>query len=589
MKKRINNLPLKVKMLGSYVLIAVFPFLIATIISGSLVIHQTRLTSITHTAQIISQVTSLIDVYIRSIDKTSDSMALIIRNYNKKKFYKEKIQTNFNYITQANPEIAGVLFVFSDNTYVSINMEQDSRDLFSTEKWYNQALQAQGEMVLISNVLGRNIITNYGYSSDDVFSLGKAIIDSETNEFLGVLLFDIRHDIIKDAINSVSIGDFGFVFIIDDKDNIVYTPVNKVVYRIFLSFLPKSTDVESVKKPLSLQIQGKMYQIQVLRSIYTEWRTVGVFPSSEFLKNISIPSIILLVCMICILLLIFYISVFFSGSITSPILKLQHLMQQAETADLSVRFNSLYTDEIGNLGKSFNHMLERIQDLINQVYAEQQSKKKAEIKILQEQIKPHFLYNTLDTISWMAREIKAHDIVKIIDALTTMFRVGLSKGENKIVLREELKHVSSYLYIQKIRYRDKLTYKIEAESSCGDYIIPRILLQPLVENAIYHGIKKKRGVGEIVISTKKIMRDTKLYLKLEVRDNGAGMGDEKLKALKKVLQNIARNEEKDSFGLYYIAERLRLAYSNAYEVEIMSRVNRGTSISLMVPCEKQEK
>lgn len=156
-----------------------------------------------------------------------------------------------------------------------------------------------------------------------------------------------------------------------------------------------------------------------------------------------------------------FVSLQLANSVTKPISKLQKLMKQAESGDLSVRFNSLYSDEIGDLGHSFNHMIHRIDHLIHRVYEEQQSKRDAELKSLQEQIKPHFLYNTLDTISWMARDYGADDIVRLVDALTSMFRIGLSHGKDFISVQEEITHVSNYLYIQKIRYKDKLNYAVD--------------------------------------------------------------------------------------------------------------------------------
>lgn len=174
-------------------------------------------------------------------------------------------------------------------------------------------------------------------------------------------------------------------------------------------------------------------------------------------------------------------------------------MRQAETGDFSIRFSENRQDEIGQLGQSFNRMIEEISNLIDQVYHEQQRKRETELRVLQEQIKPHFLYNTLDTIQWMAQEHGAQDIVDMVSALTQLFRVGLSKGQEMIPLREELRHVESYLFIQKVRYEDKFDYTISINPGIDQLRVLKVILQPLVENAIYHGIKERRGKGHILV------------------------------------------------------------------------------------------
>jgi two-component system sensor histidine kinase YesM len=198
-------------------------------------------------------------------------------------------------------------------------------------------------------------------------------------------------------------------------------------------------------------------------------------------------------------LLAILLSVFFASSIALPVEKLRSLMRQAETGDFSIRFSENRQDEIGQLGQSFNRMIEEISNLIDQVYHEQQRKRETELRVLQEQIKPHFLYNTLDTIQWMAQEHGAQDIVDMVSALTQLFRVGLSKGQEMIPLREELRHVESYLFIQKVRYEDKFDYTISINPGIDQLRVLKVILQPLVENAIYHGIKERRGKGHILV------------------------------------------------------------------------------------------
>ena len=391
-------------------------------------------------------------------------------------------------------------------------------------------------------------------------------------------MLDIRHDIIQNSINSVTIGEKGFVFVTDEEDNIVYTPVNDIVYRVN----PKWTRAE---EPMSVQIGGGSYQIRSELSPYTGWRTVGVFSMDEVMSSVNTIVYILLACVIISLVLVIFASVQLSRSLTSPIFKLRRLMKQAESGNLNVRFNGRYNDEIGELGQSFNTMIARINDLIQMVYVEQKNKRTAEMKSLQEQIKPHFLYNTLDTISWMARDYDAEDIVHLVDALTNMFRIGLSHGKDIITVKEEITHVSNYLYIQKIRYKDKLNYEIYVEESLYAIEVPKLILQPLVENAIYHGIKAKRGSGTIFITGEPADEN----LLFTVRDNGAGMPQEKVDEINRLMSERGVLDEQKSFGLFYIRERIQLCYGEGYGVHVESSLGKGTCVTITLPLDRQAK
>lgn len=244
-----------------------------------------------------------------------------------------------------------------------------------------------------------------------------------------------------------------------------------------------------------------------------------------------------------------------------------------------MRFNTKYTDEIGILGTSFNHMIEKINNLINELYVEKQIRLEAQLKSLQEQIKPHFLYNTLDTISWLARAHDAMDVVQLIDALTNMFRVGLSSGHDYIALREEKRHVVNYLYIQKVRYGERLKYEIEIPEAYEDIIVPKLILQPLVENAIYHGVKLKRAGGTIRITA----RADSQRLWLIVRDDGAGIPASRLADIRGWLENPDSRDGHAGFGLSYMEERIELSYGSRYGLSIDSREGEFTEVVICLP------
>lgn len=578
------NIRFRNKMVMSYIFMALIPFAVFSVVSGLVFIHQAQQTAMDHTAQTINQVCNSIDVYIGTIEKTANYISVELTDND---FWKIRSESDPNWKAQtdqikellqniafSHDEIAGILIATKNDLYVSTGMSRISRDSFQNESWYQQAEKSPDEIRLISDATGRNIVTNQDYSVDDVFSLTKAVRDPKTGEVLGVILFDIRHDIIKKSINSVTIGEKGFVFVTDADNSIVYAPVNNVVYRVNPLWLSGSGNAFVTAK-----IGGGNYQIHSEKSAYTGWRTVGVFSSDEVMASVNTIIYILFGCILFTILIVLFSSFQLAETITKPIFKLQSLMKQAEGGDLSVRFNSKYNDEIGELGLSFNHMIDQIGNLIRMVYVEQQNKRFAELKSLQEQIKPHFLYNTLDTISWMARDYGATDIVRLVDALTSMFRIGLSHGKDMISVREEITHVSNYLYIQKIRYKDKLNYRIEVDEKLSGFQVPKLILQPLVENAIYHGVKEKRGGGSITITAH---RDDGLLV-FKVRDDGAGIPADRLELLNHQLSSHTELDQKQSFGLFYIQERIQLCYGKQYGISIESTEGEETVVTVILP------
>lgn len=586
-KDMLLNVSLRTRMLLSNIVVALIPFLMFSIVSGSIFLDHAQKTAEEHSVQLIHQVSNSMDVYVETIEKMVNYIQLELQDtpfftmetedapgWESETDYIRSVLEN---VANSHREVAGIFIATKEDLYVSTGMSRISRDPFQNERWYREASENPEEIQLISVVTGRNIVTNRSYSIDDVFSLAKAVQDPETGEVLGVILLDIRHDIIQSSINGVTIGEKGFVFVMDQEDNIVYTPVNGIVYRVNPKWV-------KAMEPMSVQIQGGSYQIRSELSPYTGWRTVGVFSMDEVMSSVNTIVYILFTCVIISLVLVVIVSFKFSRTLTNPIFKLKRLMKQAESGDLTVRFNFQHNDEIGELGQSFNHMIARIDQLIQMVYVEQENKRTAEMKSLQEQIKPHFLYNTLDTISWMARDYDAEDIVRLVDALTNMFRIGLSHGKDIITVKEEITHVSNYLYIQKIRYKDKLNYVIHVDESLYAIEVPKLILQPLVENAIYHGVKAKRG-GTITITG--VPEGENLVF--TVQDNGAGMPQEKVEELNRRMSERSVLDEKKSFGLFYIRERIQLCYGKGYGVHVESTLGEGTRVTITLPLYQKPK
>lgn len=272
---------------------------------------------------------------------------------------------------------------------------------------------------------------------------------------------------------------------------------------------------------------------------------------------------------------------FISSQITRRITNLSVAMDHVQEGNFNTRLSVQGNDEIAELSHHFNSMLKDLRRLMNEVVETQKEKRKRELEILQAQINPHFIYNTLDTLQWKALEYGASDLSELILSLSSFFRVSLSKGKEMIPLREEIKHVRSYLDIQKARYEEILTYEIQVEESLDDVFLPKILLQPLVENAIYHGIKPKLAQGKISILAQLEGKD----LVLKVQDNGVGMTEEQVNQLEEAFEG---KRAPVSYGLHNVHQRIRLTYGTPYGLHVESCLQDGTAVTIRLPMEKKE-
>jgi two-component system sensor histidine kinase YesM len=251
--------------------------------------------------------------------------------------------------------------------------------------------------------------------------------------------------------------------------------------------------------------------------------------------------------------------------------------------DLQALMTSDNVDEITELGLSFNIMIGKIRDLLDSKLKEHEELKKAELRALQAQINPHFLYNTLDTIIWMAEANRTAEVVEIVRALSSFFRLSLSKGKDWVTIGEELERIKSYLTIQKMRYRDILDYRFEADEAVLGYTVLKLSLQPLVENALYHGVKNKRQGGTIIVRALPRGPDEIL---LEVEDDGIGFMPDKLAQVQASLADDSGEIKMEGgFGIDNVNKRIRLYYGKPYGLLIQSEYQVGTRVTLVIPAQ----
>lgn len=329
-------------------------------------------------------------------------------------------------------------------------------------------------------------------------------------------------------------------------------------------------------------IQGLCSMIQNYITQYTYYEIMNMEDLQNELKvhiQQSMSSFIVLV--IAALLLGLLLSAMITRSVTEPLNNLRKTAERLGRGDLTARADLCNLEEINVLTRTFNYMNNQIAELMERTRQEQMNLRETELKLYQEQVNPHFLYNTLDSIVWMAESGNNQQVVDMTMDLSDFFRTVLSGGKDFITVDEEEKHIRSYLKIQKIRYEDILDYSITMDPSIGQRKVLKMLLQPVVENALYHGIKNKRGGGKIVI--RGYEKDGGLLFLVE--DNGIGMDAAGLEALRQKLENeteSAEDQEKGGFGMYNVAQRIRMHYGAESGITVESEKGMGTRVKIFL-------
>ncbi len=342
---------------------------------------------------------------------------------------------------------------------------------------------------------------------------------------------------------------------------------------------PGSYDENMMSLDADIRILTELIQERITEYIYYEAASMeNIRAQMEYQRLNLVRYTVLLVVFLSVLAVL--LSLFITRSITKPVGELCRVTERVGLGDFSIRAEAEGSNEIATLGNSFNSMIGQIGLLVENIREEQINSRNLELKLLQAQINPHFLYNTLDNIVWLAEDGRTEDVEAIVTALSQFFRTTLAGGRDFIRIREEIGHIEAYLSIQTFRYRDILSYEIDIPEEYHEYLIIKMTLQPVVENALYHGIKNKRGRGTIRIG----IEDLGDSLKLIVSDNGIGMKEEELARIRRIVNGEEQpGEDNSGFGAANIAERLRLSYGDRYGLSFHSTYGEGTKVEILIP------
>ena len=331
-----------------------------------------------------------------------------------------------------------------------------------------------------------------------------------------------------------------------------------------------------------VQIVTQLLRESIFQYIYYEVRDIQQ-SHEEYQHFFMLMIRYSIIAFVSILVSVIILSYYIPRSMTRPIRRLVEVTQQVAKGDLSVRSDVGTGAEMKVLSDSLNTMIDKINELLEQVTTEQVRLRKAEFELLQAQINPHFLYNTLDAIVWLAESGEQKKVVSMVGSLSEFFRTSLNQGKDVVSIKEELQHVRSYLEIQQVRYQDILSYEINVPEELYPYSIPKITIQPLVENALYHGIKNKRGMGKIAITG--YQKEDAFVIQIE--DNGIGITKERLEQIRSGIVHRVTTQ-KEIYGLYNVNERIHLNFGEMYGIQVESIYGEKTMVSVILPHQKHE-
>lgn len=502
------------------------------------------------------------------------------------------VSSEMQFISDYKKEIFGIYILGENKSKYKSNYYSFREDDLRDTEWYKE--------VFISDTLvsfgpyndshTEKTVENWGM---EFFSLGIPYIDRFTGNRVGIILAEIEKKNIMNIIDS-TLGKTGFILLLDNENNILIAPEGyseNIDLGIFPIAIPENFEdliinqrFLGVESPPRAEIIFTDKYIIIYRNIgITNWKVVGIIPHRELSvdKNNSIWLIILTAVSSCFLAGL--ASFKLSSRIVSPVTELTSLMHKVEEGNLTVKMPESGNDEIGQLSNGFNVMTEKLKNSRDQIYHDQSTIRKTELQLLQAQISPHFLYNTLDAIKYLTKLEKNKDAVKMIVSLAKFFRSSLSKGRAVIPLRDELDRIENYLTILKLRYKNKFRYEIDVPPNLLNSRILKLSLQPLVENAIYHGIKEQSEEGIILIRA----IEGKDRIIIEIEDSGKGMSTEKISELNNNIHNQSRGNDM-SYGLHNVQERIEIFFGAEYGLSFRKRTGGGTIVSMILPSQMEE-
>lgn len=583
---KLNKMSIQNKLYVYFILVAAVPLALLCFFSYSKYSSILTRNTIQSTQQIIDQTTKNMDMMANGVEKITfmifankDIRSILQKGQGdtlKDRLYsRDAIQyTLYNYITSRD-DIDSVYIIDEHK-----NLYYNTKDYNVTGKYVDAWISDSSKISAANGSvvwMGTHPDKFNAQEPKNVISAARLLKNFDTSQSLGILLANVEEKRFSDIYSEVNLGKSGVVFLMSSKGKIISHLDKKVIDNSVNKDI--LSNIRANKGNFVYTADGREVLVVYNVSSVTGFITVGQIPLDEILGEVYYVRNFIFYFGLLIIIAALFASIAFSKSITSPIKNLIKQMKRAEEGDFTARVEVEGSFEIQSMKMGFNRMIEKVRELINRVYEEQQKKKEAEMQALQAQINPHFLYNTLNSIKWMAVLHNMQNIVEMVTALNHLLYHSISKSGNIITIHEEIDNLKNYVVIQKYRYNDKFEVHYEYDEGVYEYKTLKLLLQPIVENSIFHGIENKKGTGNIYIRIFK-SNDSVKYI---IEDDGIGMSEEALEKVINYKKLVAGTRGFSSIGIRNIDERIKLYFGSDYGLTMQSVLGEGTIVEITTP------
>ncbi len=561
-----------------------FAIVIVVVVSLRYTQDEVYENAISYTQRLLSQLNTDVDSYIEYMENISDMVSenADVQSYffdnslseEEREETKTRIQMQFGTILQSRTDIYNIGVIYSRDT-VLINgddTELNPNVDVTQEEWYLNAVANPEEFSISSSHVQNAVKDCYKW----VITLSSVVSNKADPQETAVVFIDLNYSSISKLCEDNSTGSEGYVYIMDADGGMIYHPQQQLLYGgLRTEHTSELLEYEGTYTILSEDGGDRLYIW--CASEKTGWVVVSVAQTSELFRNSRQTQFIYCMTAVVLLVIAVLISSVVSRQITKPVQALRDSMEQVQQGHLEGNQVTVEgNNEISSLSNSFNLMSRRIESLVAQNRNEQEEKRKMELRALQSQINPHFLYNTLDSIIWMAESKKTEEVVIMTSAFARLMRQNIGNDDERISIGQEMTAIENYLTIQQMRYKDKLEYRLDVAADIRNERIIKLVLQPLVENAIYHGLKYKETRGMLTVRGYRAVDD----IFIEIADDGVGMDEE---TLSHIFETHKVNYQSNGVGVYNVQKRLQLYYGPEYGLTYQSRTGEGTCVTVKIP------
>lgn len=532
---------------------------------------------------LVNRVDSSMEVYLRNIMKLSDTIYYgIIKNAN---LSEDSIGEKLTLLYNNNKEqVSNIALISKEGEPISVVPAARFRKNFKAEdeEWFVNALN-KTENIHFTLPHVQKMFEKGDNSYNWVISMSRAVeitVGGSTEQ--AVLLIEMAYQGLEEVLDEVTLGNGGYIYLMDSKGDIIWHPKFELIAsgRVKENNLVAAGYDDGSRE----EIFNGTRQTVVTKTVgYTGWKLVGVIKGTGISLNMLKTRLFIVFVILLIIFIVILINSYISFRVTNPIRELEKSVKELEEGNLDADIYMGGSYEVQHLGKSVQDMKFRIKGLMQDIVSEHEEKRKSEFDSLQAQINPHFLYNTLDIIVWQIENEKQSEAVHTVTALARFFRLSLGKGKNIVTVRDEIDHVKNYLMIQHMRFKNKFDYEFDIAEDVLELPSLKLMLQPLVENAIYHGMEFMDGDGMIMV--KAWRKEDELYL--SVADNGLGMTEDKVEMIL-TGESTSGNGRGSGIGVKNVNERIKLYFGEAYGLTIDSEPDEGTTVIIHLPA-KDEK